>query len=53
MAYVADELDADAARLAMGLYIARTALGGMAGRLGCGALAELGHRLIMAHPDAG
>lgn len=41
MAYVADELDADAAGLAMGLYIAGTALGGMFGRLGCGALAEV------------
>ena len=41
MAYVADELDADAAGLAMGLYIAGTALGGMLGRLGCGALAEV------------
>ncbi len=41
MAYVADELDADAAGLAMGLYIAGTALGGMLGRLGCGALADV------------
>ena len=40
MAYVADELDSDAAGLAMGLYIAGTALGGMLGRLGCGALAD-------------
>ncbi|MBE7218770.1 MAG: MFS transporter, partial [Caulobacteraceae bacterium] len=41
MAYVADELDPEAAGLAMGLYIAGTALGGMLGRLGCGALADL------------
>ena len=41
MAYVADELEPEAAGLAMGLYIAGTALGGMLGRLGCGALADL------------
>ena len=40
MAYVSDELEPQAAGLAMGLYIAGTALGGMTGRLGCGALAE-------------
>ena len=41
MAYVSDELAPEAASFAMGLYIAGTALGGMCGRLGCGALADL------------
>lgn len=42
MAYVAEEIATPALGLAMGLYIGGSALGGMAGRLGAGLLAELG-----------
>jgi YNFM family putative membrane transporter len=40
MAYLADEMDADAIGLAMGVYIAGSTLGGMAGRLVVAALSD-------------
>ncbi len=40
MAYIADEMDAGAIGLAMGLYIAGSTLGGMAGRLVVAALSD-------------
>ena len=42
MAYLADEMDRSAIGLAMGLYIAGSTLGGMGGRLGVAALADMG-----------
>jgi YNFM family putative membrane transporter len=41
MAYVAEEVDAASIGPAMGLYVAGTAVGGMAGRLGAAVLADL------------
>jgi YNFM family putative membrane transporter len=41
MAYLGDEMDAQAIGLAMGLYIAGSTLGGMAGRLAVAALSDL------------
>ena len=41
MAYVSEEVDADAIGPAMGLYIAGSAVGGMAGRLGVSLVADL------------
>ncbi len=41
MAYLAEEMDASGLGFAMGLYVAGTAFGGMAGRVLTGALAEL------------
>ena len=41
MAYVAEEVEADAVGAAMGLYIAGSALGGMGGRLGASLLADV------------
>jgi MFS transporter, YNFM family, putative membrane transport protein len=40
MAYLAEEVDGDSIGLSMGLYVAGTALGGMAGRVGAGILAD-------------
>ena len=42
MAYLAEEMDRSAIGLAMGLYIAGNTLGGMAGRLGSAAVADVG-----------
>ena len=42
MAYLAEEMDRSAIGLAMGLYIAGNTLGGMAGRLGGAAIADVG-----------
>ena len=42
MTYLAEEMDRSAVGLAMGLYIAGSTLGGMGGRLGVAAVAELG-----------
>ncbi|QWP75415.1 MFS transporter [Lysobacter sp. K5869] len=42
MAYLAEEMDARHLSSAMGLYVAGTAFGGMMGRVGMGALVELG-----------
>lgn len=41
MAYIAEEVEPDATGFAMGLYIGGTAIGGMAGRLFIGVLADL------------
>ena len=41
MAYLAEEMDRSAIGLAMGLYIAGNTLGGMAGRLGGAAIADV------------
>jgi MFS transporter, YNFM family, putative membrane transport protein len=49
MAHVAEEVDPSAVGPAMGLYVASTALGGMAGRLGSGLAADrLGWRGALA-----
>jgi YNFM family putative membrane transporter len=40
MAYLSDEMDASAIGLGMGIYIAGSTLGGMAGRLGVAAIAD-------------
>jgi YNFM family putative membrane transporter len=49
MAFIAEEVEAASVGAAMGLYIAGSAIGGMAGRLGAGVLADLhGWRLSMA-----
>ena len=40
MAYLAEEIDQESLGLSMGLYVAGTALGGMAGRVGAGTLAD-------------
>jgi MFS transporter, YNFM family, putative membrane transport protein len=40
MAYLAEEVDRESLGLSMGLYVAGTALGGMAGRVGAGILAD-------------
>ncbi|WP_419816839.1 MFS transporter [Glacieibacterium sp.] len=49
MAYVAEEVDAASIGAAMGLYIAGSALGGMAGRLGVSILADyMGWREALA-----
>jgi YNFM family putative membrane transporter len=40
MAYLAEEVDRDDLGLSMGIYVAGTALGGMAGRVGAGVIAE-------------
>jgi MFS transporter, YNFM family, putative membrane transport protein len=42
MAYLAEEMDRSAIGLAMGLYIAGNTLGGMGGRLGGAAIADVG-----------
>lgn len=42
MAYVSEEVDSKSIGLAMGLFIGGNAIGGMAGRLVCGALTDLG-----------
>jgi YNFM family putative membrane transporter len=49
MAYVAEEVEPSAVGPAMGLYVASTALGGMAGRLGAGLAADrFGWRAALA-----
>lgn len=49
MAYLAEEIDGRDLGKAMGLYVAGTAFGGMAGRIGMGLLTEIGSwRMSMA-----
>lgn len=53
MAYIADEVDAAAIGPAMGLYIAGSAIGGMAGRLGVAVVTEhFGWRVAIAATGA-
>jgi len=53
MAFIAEEVDAAAIGPAMGLYIAGSAIGGMAGRLGVGVLTEhFGWRVAIAATGA-